>query len=240
MDQYNTYTPTSGGDVYSDLASRVNNFQPQYQELANQESQAYAAPASLLANYQKQYAGGYGPDAMSQLSGVLSQIGNMYGTADVMRGTIGNAQGRLEQMSQNALDQYNAAKESTLNKYNMLAPVWNQYRSEEQAAQERAWQEQQNAMDRITQENLARAASVQPDYSALYDYVNNLYSTGGESSTVDPIEQAYNESRIGENVSYLNPADNPANQRSSQSSQNVSLGDLFWSVPQTVGNWLGF
>jgi hypothetical protein len=199
MDQYNTYTPTSGGDVYSDLASRVGYFKPQYQELANQESQAYAAPASLMQNYRTQQAqnpGGYGPDALSQLTGVLGQIGNMYGTADVMRGTIGNAQGRLEQMSQNALDQYTQAKESTLNKYNMLAPVWNQYRSEEQAAQDRAWQEQQNAMDRQTQQNIAAMnQQSQSNYQALIDMINSKLYSGGATSetTIDPVDQAYND-----------------------------------------------
>lgn len=160
--------PGTFGDVYGDLASRVDYFRPQYQELADLEAQAYAAPATELNRYMQQYgpegtSGMYGPDAMSVFESMLGSLGRGYGTVDAFGNMIGQQQGRLEQMSQNILDQYQsrlgqyqAQQNALYDQYQMLLPQWQTVRSEEEAARQRAWEAQQAELDRQTQMAAAR------------------------------------------------------------------------------------
>jgi hypothetical protein len=150
----------NAGDVYSDLSARVDNFKPQYKELRNTEAQAYAMPTQVMQEYQQQQQGqgGYGPSALSQLNGILNRVGQMYGTANVMRDSIGESRGRLQDMTNDVLGQYNAMREDQKTLYGMQSPLYQSALSSEENEKNRA----------AARSNAARAASAsQFDFNAL-------------------------------------------------------------------------
>jgi len=141
MKKSKAYTPANASDVYSDLASRVNFYKPQYEELAGMEQQAYAAPATQMKDYYAKYGGEKamkGPSALSQLYSIMQDIGRQYGTMGALRGGITTQKGKLEDMSKTVLDQYQARKGALLDQYNMLQPLYSAAINREEAARSRA------------------------------------------------------------------------------------------------------
>lgn len=100
------YAPTSQNTITSMLASKVNNFQPQYQELGNAQAAAYAAPANDLNAFQQQDGATGGPSAFQRMSSVLNDIGNQYGTANAISGAIDSAKGRIGDIANGVYQQY--------------------------------------------------------------------------------------------------------------------------------------
>jgi hypothetical protein len=107
QNQNDKYTPTSAGDIYGDLSRRVNNFQPQYQELRGSEAQNAVAPISVLAGLNSNFGTeGGGPDSMTRLATALGTANQINGTTNVLRDTLGQSQGRLENIGKNINDAY--------------------------------------------------------------------------------------------------------------------------------------
>lgn len=138
------YTPTAAGDIYRDLAKRVGFFEPQYKELREQEAQAYALPATMMKQYREQYPEpGIGPGALTQLESIMRSVGRGYGTADVMADVLGASRGRIENLAQDVLGQYQAAQQALLSRYGMLSPLYQTAVQTEESARQRAFQQQQ-------------------------------------------------------------------------------------------------
>ena len=193
--QVQGYTPANAGDIYKDLASRVNYFEPQYREMRQQQANAYAAPATLMEQYRQQYAEpGSGPSAMSQMSNILQEVGRGYGTANVMGDVIGAARGRLENMSSDVLNQYNAARQSLLDKYGMISPVYQTVSQQEEAARARDWQAQQDEINRQFQaaenEKSRRASAAAAAQQAIdFQKMLDAYNTQSTQQYQDYINQ---------------------------------------------------
>lgn len=131
--------PASSQDVYRNLAGRVDNFAPQYQELRGLESQAYAAPATLMNDFYNQYGkgGSYtGPSAIQALQGILSNLGDRYGTIDSLRGSIDTQKGRLQDLANSSYEQYNQEGRNLAQLYGMqMQNAQQQYQQEYDAWQ---------------------------------------------------------------------------------------------------------
>lgn len=141
ISQANKYTPVNTSDIYSDLASRVNFFKPQYEELGKLTGEAYAAPATQMQDYYSKYGGDKalnGPSALSQLSGIMQDIGRKYGTMDALRGGISTQRGKLEDLANTINNQYSAGKQAIMDKYNMWSPLYSAALSREENAKNRA------------------------------------------------------------------------------------------------------
>jgi hypothetical protein len=123
-DQYSSLGTFDRGQVYGDLIGRVDSFRPQYEELAGIEQQAYAAPAEVMQGYYDQFGTvpGQGPSAMARLSGVLNQVGNLYGRADVLGNVIDVQRGRLGDLVSDVGQQVADQRQSLMNQYSMLTP----------------------------------------------------------------------------------------------------------------------
>jgi len=135
------YAPQNVSDIYRGLSSRVGDMKPQYEELRGAQAGAYAAPAEVLERYRQQTAGqlpGAGVSAMGRLNQALQEVGARTGTANVMGDLIGQQRGRLEDLSKTALDQYNAARQSEMDRYQMLTPLYQAAMSREESARNRA------------------------------------------------------------------------------------------------------
>jgi hypothetical protein len=74
------------------------------------------------------------------LSSILGQTGREYGTADVMRNVINSQRGRLENMSQDVLGQYNSTKAGFMDRYNMMSPLYQSALQTEESEKMRAYQ----------------------------------------------------------------------------------------------------
>lgn len=149
MNQYQGMAPATQGAITDDLMSRVDYFRPQYEELAGLEAQAYASPASQMQQYNEQFGTGmdrqYGPSAMGQLSSIMGNIGQQFGTIDTLGNVLNTQQGRIEQLAGNAMDQYNAQRQAVMDRYNMLTPLYQAAISREEAAKSRAASARQTA-----------------------------------------------------------------------------------------------
>jgi len=175
MKQADAYTPINSSDVYSDLASRVNFFKPQYQELSGLESKAYSAPASLMKDYYGKYGGDNamkGPSALAQLSSIMDNIGQQYGTIGALRGGIDTQKGKLSDLANTVSNQYTAQKGAVMDKYNMLQPLYQTANSNEENSRNRAFQAQQAAASRAqaaaqaAQANAANMAALKAQQQA--------------------------------------------------------------------------
>jgi hypothetical protein len=173
--QANAMTPADQSAIQRDLMSKVGFFKPQYEELAGKQAAAYAAPATLMNQYMQNYGAVGGPSALSRLSSVLGNIGQQYGTADVLSNVINTQGGKLGDLAKSALDQYNAQREALQQQYSNLTPLYQtQMQSEEDARQreftanqarlQQAYEAQQNALNRAA---TAKAASEAANKSIL-------------------------------------------------------------------------
>lgn len=144
QDLAKTYGSYAGGptqsQIITDLNGRVDNFRPQYQELANQESKAYAMPATMMGDFYSKYSADpmAGPGQMSRLSSILRNIGSAYGNADVMRGTLDSSRGRLGDMAQDIFGEGQAQQQNILQQYQMKSPLYSAALGREEAEKSRA------------------------------------------------------------------------------------------------------
>lgn len=138
MNELNRYTPANAADIYQDLMARVNAFEPQYQELRGLENQAQAILPAQLDQFNQQYGTQGGAGAMTRLSQVFRNIGQAYGTRDVVADVINRMQGNLRGISESALGQYNAARQGLTDKYSMLNQQYQQALAQEEARRARA------------------------------------------------------------------------------------------------------
>lgn len=138
--QMESYTPTNIGDVTSDLMGRVDHFRPQYEEQRGMQAQAYATLPEFMSQYHQRYGGGggAGPSAFGMLSSGMQDVGRQMGTADVLGDVIGRAGGKIENIAQSALGQYQAAQQALQNRYNMISPLFGAATAREEAARNRA------------------------------------------------------------------------------------------------------
>ena len=160
LSQYEEMAPADRSAIQRDMASRVDYFRPQYQELAGMESSAYSAPARLMEQYQQNYGNIGGPGAMSRLSSMLGNIGQQYGTADVLGNVINTQRGRLEDMVGNAYDLYNSQRDAQMQGYQARMPLWQQLSGQEfDAAEAKKARDFQAAQAAAARAGSARAGS---------------------------------------------------------------------------------
>lgn len=145
--QYAQYTPVNAGDAAAYLGNKVNNFVPQYNEIANLEQQAYASPTQYLQSYNQQYGNDptQGLDATTMLNQILNQIGTNYGRADVARGVLNTQQGNLNQLTQNALSTYGQQAQGLKDQWGMINSLYQTKLAEEEAQRQAAAQAAQQA-----------------------------------------------------------------------------------------------
>ncbi len=160
--QYAQYTPVNAGDINAYLTNKVGNFTPQYNEIANLKTQAYAAPTQMMADYNKQFGTdpSQGINANDFLNKILNQIGTNYGRADVAQGALNTQQGNINNLATNAFNQYNQQGQNLKDQWTMVKGLYDSKLAQEQAQQ---------------------AAAAQSAY------LQSLYGQGGGGSTqVDP------------------------------------------------------
>lgn len=142
MGEYAKMIPANQTDIYSDLMSRVDNFRPQYDQLRGMEAQAYASPATSMQQYYDRYGmgGTQGPSGAAVMSSMLQNIGQQYGSADALSNAIDTQKGRIGDMARTVNEQYNAQRQSLMDRYGMLSPLFNAALQREEAAKARAAQ----------------------------------------------------------------------------------------------------
>jgi hypothetical protein len=151
--QMKSYGPATASDALKEFSARVGNMAPQYGELRGMESQIQQTPGALMQQYQQEMGGTTGLDPMARLNAIQASMGNQQGTANVMRDTIGQQQGRLEQMANNALGMYQqelAGKQQQYGNINdMYKTILGQIENEKQrqAAASQAAKAAKDAMD---------------------------------------------------------------------------------------------
>lgn len=174
--QMQQYTPVQSQDIYNELLNRVDNFKPLYEAQRGFETQAYAEPAKAMADYYGQYGQdpSQGRSAMTQLQGILQNVGRLYGSADTMNDVINQRGGQLQQLAGTTLDQYNSARANlqdqiaqTQNLYNNKQGMYNTALQLEEQARQRAEAErarqQQLALQRQQQAAQQRTPVGQKD-----------------------------------------------------------------------------
>lgn len=148
-------TPVTAGEAYQDLSGRVGNFAPQFKELRGLESQAMAAPASLMQQYQQQYGGTTGPDPMARLAQITQQLGNISGTKNVLSDTLSAARARLEDLANQAVTAYGQRQSGLAGQYANAQQMWNQYNQLAEGERQRQFQAAQQAQSEAAARKLA-------------------------------------------------------------------------------------
>lgn len=198
MDLVNNFDVPAESDIYRTFAQRVNDFRPQYQDLANLETTAYAAPATEMAKYNADYGSqpGQGPDAMTRLSAVLNNIGRQYGTRDVYANTINAAKGRIEDLAKSTAEGLALKRQSYLDRYGMLTPLFNAKTQAEEAARQRAFEADQAARSRS-----AAAATAKLQMQSYEDFLKKYANLGKSTTGPSQGDIFYNQVQQGRPVS---------------------------------------
>lgn len=176
--QYKNLGVTDPSAIYGKLISKVQGFQPQYQELANANTAAYAAPAQAMQDYQSRYGSGMnaGPDAFARLSAMLQGVGQKQGTADTLSNTIDTMKGRIGDITNGV---YQGVQSVGKNLMDQIGVNQQLYSTQSQAELARAQMAQQAALARA-----AQAAQAQPNWQ---DIISKL--SGGGQPTVNKEQQ---------------------------------------------------
>lgn len=122
--QMSGLTPMASSDIYRELAGRVGNFQPQYQELADAQTNAYTTAPKMMTGYLQKFGSGAGggANAMSFLSNILQRTGDAQGRVGTLSNVIGAQKGRLEDLANSVNENLMQRRQALNEQYNMLVP----------------------------------------------------------------------------------------------------------------------
>lgn len=161
--------------IYGQFAQKVQGFKPQYDELARANTQAYAAPAQVMQDYQTQYGPGMnaGPDAFSRLNVALNKVGQYNGTATALGNSINSMQGNLQGIANSVGSNISALGQNLGQQIGYLTPL---YQSQLQNEQFKQSQDLQRAQ--LASQQAAQTAPAFPDFSG-----------GSQSTSSTPVNQ---------------------------------------------------
>lgn len=145
MNSYQNTPALSQGAFSNNVMQQVGNMKPQYQELANADSKLYTAPADNMQQFYQQYGTGAnsGIAPMSMLQNLMSRIGTQQGTRDVLANSINTAGGNLKDIANNAYQAYQGDLNKQGNLIQTLQGLYGTSSQNDQAAANRALQQQQ-------------------------------------------------------------------------------------------------
>jgi len=249
--QMKSYGPATASDALKEFSARVGNMAPQYGELRGMESQIQQTPGVAMQQYQQEMGGTTGLDPMARLNAIQAMMGNQQGTANVMRDTIGQQQGRLEQMANNAMNMYQQELAQKQQQYaninDMYKTIAGQIENEKQRqAAARAAELQRRSiideLDALSAANKSKSYQIAPGGK---DHLGNVYPQGGELSGQEGAD--YKQWLLGQSASLLK--DINKKQGWLNFGQNVSLpmwniaslglgGSLFNKDGSGSGGWL--
>jgi hypothetical protein len=167
------------GQIQTAIGNAVNNFRPQYQELANAQNAAYGLPGQVYNEFQNmQNTGAFQNPGISgtqftglnplQVLGVgMGRIGNQFSIADALSGGLDFQKARLEDIIKSVGNQYQTGYNQTLDSYNRLLPLYQQQAQAEENARNRA----------------ASSAASGMNLKALMDAINGTGTGGHELLT---------------------------------------------------------
>lgn len=135
-----SYKPINQDDIYRDLVARRGGFQPLYDEAANREAQAYAAPAQMMNDYISQGLNrpGQGASSAQKLASMMGTLGRYYGMGQSVRDSITGLKGRTEDLARTIGQTYEGQREDLWRKYAAQQSLFNTLKSSEDAAAARA------------------------------------------------------------------------------------------------------
>lgn len=157
--QLERYIPTTQGEIFQDLMNRVGSFRPQIEELASLETQAMQAAPSMLDQYNQEMGNVGGLSAMNRLASMQGQIGDIYGTRDVLQGLLQANQSNLRGLAGQIFDQYQAGRSNLKDLYSMA--VQEEERRRAAAASRRAAAMQAAAMRSQQQRDMLGAGELE-------------------------------------------------------------------------------
>lgn len=134
------YTPIDANEVKNSLLQKVDNFKPLYTDLRNAEANAYSAPARVMAEYESMYGNSptQGPGGFQRLNTSMGQVARDFARAGVMGDIINTQGGRITDLANSVVNQYNNSRQGILDRYNMITPLWQSALQQEEAARQRA------------------------------------------------------------------------------------------------------
>jgi hypothetical protein len=148
-------TPQMAQQAFS---QQVDNFRPQYQELRNAEAQALAAPATAFNQFNQQNGAVGGPSAMARLQSAFQDMGRAQSNRDVMADVLGQSQGRIGDLANNAYDTFQAQQANIGQRYNMLSPIFGALQQTEESQRGRDFTGSQNAIQQAFADRQFQAA----------------------------------------------------------------------------------
>lgn len=170
--QYMTnYDPNAATTIQQTINDAVGNYAPEYGEINRMES---ALPTAIGASLNTDLPAFYGkagftPDALNRIQTALGNVGTSMGNLNYARNLLTAKQGRMDTLSNNALQGYLGGIQAGMNQYNMLTPLYQGALSSENNAAQREWQGGQNALDRsatIQSNSLPSLADVLAGFNA--------------------------------------------------------------------------
>ena len=177
MKAYEGMGPLDVNAVGRDIGAKVDFFRPELQELQGMRQTGYAGIPQLMQQYSQRFPTG-GLGAMAGLSSIMNTLGQNLGRANVFSDILNQKKAGLQDIVGNAVNMYGQKKQGVLDKYGMLSDLYKSALSTEEAAKQRAFQQQQAAASRAAQErlaalqhqyNMSAQAANRVDYSSLFD-----------------------------------------------------------------------
>lgn len=179
-----SYKPINQDDIYRDLVTRRGGFQSLYDEAANREAQAYAAPAQMMNDYISRGLNqpGQGASSAQKLASMMGTLGRYYGMGQSVRDSISGLKGRTEDLARTIGATYEGQREDLWKQYAAQQGLFNTLKSSEDAAAARA-----------------QAARNIPDYRNYFGTGNQqqLSGTGWGPGTPYKTAQEYARARGG-------------------------------------------
>lgn len=202
LSRYNSYNPLSQDEAYRSFVQKANAFRPQYDEAANAEAQAYAAPAQMMSDYiaQGQNQPGVGASAAQKLASMMGTLGRYYGRANSVNGSIDAQKARLEDLAKTAVGDYGMQQDNVYKQYSGLLPLYQAQLDAEQQAANRSNQLKMNAFNPIAPHtnNGYWYAATAPKMSAQ-PLVNSIREVGRNVTTLPGIANYMGNSLFGSN-----------------------------------------
>lgn len=194
MQNYMGMAPANQQQVMSGVMAKVNNLQPQYQEMNNAQTYANTMPAQTLGNMQNMYGNNNGPDQFTRLNLAIGNANNTQSTVGAYNNAIQGEQQKLNGLGSNILDSYNQARQMQGTNANNLMNLYNTQLSNQTSI--RNAQIAAGAQEQVARQNSALGYAQLKNQS---DYQQQLLNTqrglnpDGSPKIVNPINNNYNQ-----------------------------------------------
>ena len=137
----------TAGSFYQDLMQKAGGLRPEYEQLGQLESQAYATPGTEYADLDKRYGGevGQGLGMGGEMGAMLGRLGSRYALADTQRRGIEALRGGIGQYAEDLASAEAARRQAEMER---RRAEMEQRQQELQVAQMNRESERQRMMDR--------------------------------------------------------------------------------------------